>query len=136
MFRENSRAGNFRLHTMQRNLGPAVAGLGEMDEVPWWCWDTPGFKQAHGKCWNDNDSDANRNRCIGAIIKKACPWDSPPEKEDEEAGEDNAEDKAKDFTASVTGFFKDKQGEPDPLKIGLVLLAGAVVYKKYKEGNR
>lgn len=144
MFREHSRAGNFRAQPIERTLAPPMSGLGAMDPVPWWCWDTPLFKQAHSHCWTlYADDEKKRNDCVNGVIKASCPWDKPPQPETgTEAGKDGSSDADKkdqpnkDYVASVTGFFKDKSGQVDPLKVGLAVLVSAIVLRQYKKGHQ
>lgn len=143
MFRENSRGGAFRAHPIERTLPPPMAGLGAMDPVPWWCWDKPLFKKAHQDCWAWHaDNEAERNTCVNNVIDIACPWNKPPKGTEpgKPAPADEADAKKdgdrKDFVASITDFFKDKSGEVDPLKVGLAMLAGAIVVRQYKKGSR
>jgi hypothetical protein len=58
---------------------PVDPGSGAIN-IPWWCWNAPGFKSAHGMCWNTTSGVTARNECIQKFIGSMCPWESDPSK--------------------------------------------------------
>lgn len=55
------------------------ASLGADDfQIPWWCWDTPKFKQAHTACWDLNPEPDKRQSCVQTLIDQMCPWSKEP----------------------------------------------------------
>lgn len=132
MFRENSRGGSFRPRPIMRMpLSASEGDTADQFTIPWWCWDKPTFKETHANCWQIEDT-ATREMCINSIIDKVCPWSSPP-------SETSAAASAQapgELAASVTGVFKDKGGNIDPLRVGIGVLVGAVIFSQYKKGSK
>jgi hypothetical protein len=141
MFREHGPYGNFKSRPIERIL-PPLQGLGaETGEfnIPWWCWDKPGFKDSHAQCWEeanfqkDNFGTAAQGAicsgvaskeachkrvlesCVSRVISSKCPWSKPPE---------SGSALKTDVSQAFTGITKD------PIKLGIVAVGVVALLAK------
>jgi hypothetical protein len=52
--------------------GIGAVGLGASPVIPWYCWDSDGFKGCHGECWRDARDACVASNHAGYASAEAC----------------------------------------------------------------